>query len=44
MGSKKSKEVKDKKTSAVSVPDWKTLWPHLVAPAGIALLLHIIYG
>ncbi|MDP6114107.1 MAG: hypothetical protein QF437_00675 [Planctomycetota bacterium] len=44
MGSKKSKQVREEKTGAEAVPDWKTLWPHLLAPVGIALLLHIIYG
>jgi hypothetical protein len=44
MRSKKSREIKEKKTSSESNTDWKTLWPHLAAPIGIALLLFLIYG
>lgn len=44
MGSKNSKEVKERKTRTESALDWKTLWPHLALPVGIALLLLVIYG
>jgi hypothetical protein len=44
MGSKKSRPVKERKTSVEIPADWNSLWPHLAAPVGVALLLFLIYG